>query len=83
MRPDLLSAFEEAETEVKFNGVGGVQLCTRETGYLPDFFRVYTSSDTKANVLSFADVEDLYKITYEPHESFTVHLPDRDIVFPL
>jgi hypothetical protein len=31
--------------------------------------------------LSFADVEDLYKITYQPQESFTVHLPDRDIVF--
>jgi hypothetical protein len=37
MRPDLLSAFKEAKTEVKINGVGGVQLSTRETGYLPDF----------------------------------------------
>jgi hypothetical protein len=81
MRPDLLSAFKEAKTEVKINGVGGVQLSTRETGYLPDFFRVCTSSNTKANILSFAKVEDLYEITYQPQESFTVHLPDRDIVF--
>ncbi len=63
----------------------GLAVCScaleRLVTYLPDFFRVYTSSDTKANVLSFADVEDLYKIMYEPQESFTVHLPDRDIVF--
>jgi len=32
-------------------------------------------------VLSFADIEDLYPITYQPQESFTVHLPERDIVF--
>ena len=81
MRPELLSAFEKADTEVRINGVGGVQLSTDETGYLPDFFRVYSSSHTKANVLSFADVEDMYDITYIPQESFTVHLPERDIIF--
>jgi hypothetical protein len=32
-------------------------------------------------VLSFADVEDMYNITYRPQESFTVHLPERDIIF--
>jgi hypothetical protein len=37
MRPDLLSAFEKADTEVSINGVGGMQLSTDETGYLPDF----------------------------------------------
>jgi hypothetical protein len=31
--------------------------------------------------LSFSDVEDMYEITYQPRKSFTVHLPDRDIVF--
>jgi hypothetical protein len=63
------------------NGIGGVQLRANETGYLQDFFRVYTSPNTKANVLSFVDVEDMYHITYQPQESFTVHLPDRNIVF--
>jgi hypothetical protein len=81
IRPELLSAFEKTENGIKVSGVGGAQLYTEETGYLEDFFRVYTSTETKANVLSFADVEDLYKITYQPQESFTVHLPDRDIVF--
>jgi hypothetical protein len=38
MRPELLSAFEKMDTEVRINGVGGVQLSTDETGYLaPDF----------------------------------------------
>jgi hypothetical protein len=81
IRPDLLLALEEVDKEVRINGVGGVQLSTRETGYLPDFFRVYNSLDTKANILNFADVKDLYKITYQPQHSFTVHLPNRDIVF--
>jgi hypothetical protein len=52
-----------------------------ETGYLQDFFRVYSSTETKANVLSFADVEDMYTVLHKPQESFTAHLPDKDIVF--
>jgi hypothetical protein len=81
MRPDLLLAFEKTENGVRVNGVGGVQLYTDETGYLEDFFRVYSSGETKAIVLSFADVEDMYMITYQPQGSFTVHLPHRDIVY--
>jgi hypothetical protein len=81
MHPSLLSAIEQTEVEIRVNGVGGVQLVTDRTGYLEDFFRVYASTDTRANVLSFADVEDLYDVTYDKGKSFTVHLPDRDIVF--
>ena len=80
MQPDILSAFGMTENVIRVNGVGGVQLYTDETGYIENFFRVYSSAETKANVLSFADVEDLYTITYQPQESFTVHLLDRDIV---
>jgi hypothetical protein len=77
MRPELLRAFERSDSEININGVGGVQLHTSETGYLDDFFRVYTSPDMMANVLSFSDVEGVYPITYQPK----VQLPDRDIVF--
>ena len=35
----------------------------------------------KVNIISFAQVEDPYKITYAPQESFTVHLPQGDMVF--
>jgi hypothetical protein len=61
--------------------VGGVQLRTSNTGYLRDFFRVYSSTHMKANVLSFSDMQVLYVITYEPQLSFTVNLPGKDIVF--
>jgi hypothetical protein len=63
MRPELLSAFQEAESEVRINRVGDVQLkTTKQTGYLPNFFCVYSSSNTKANVLSFSNIEDLYEV---------------------
>jgi hypothetical protein len=81
MKPNLLRMIEPAEKPIKVNGVGGVQLVVNETGYLQDFFRVYATANTKANVLCFADVEDLYEITYEQGTSFTVHLPDREIIF--
>jgi hypothetical protein len=53
---DIMMVFEKVDAEVRINGVGGVQLSTDETGYLPDFFRVYSSPHTKVNVLSFANV---------------------------
>jgi hypothetical protein len=81
MKPDLLRAFGKVKEEIKISGVGGVQLSTNTTGYLEDFFRVFVSSETKANVLSFAEVEDMYEITYVPCTSFVVHLPGRDIEF--
>jgi hypothetical protein len=71
MRPDLLTAYEKTENGIRVNGVGGVQLYTDETGYLQDFFRVYSSMETKANVLSFADVEDMYPVSYQPMETFS------------
>ncbi len=37
--------------------------------------------NTKAKVLSFADIEDLYKITYVQKQAFVVHIHDRDLVF--
>ena len=45
------------------------------------FFPVYASEHTKANVLSFSDVEDLYDITYVRKRAFIVHMADRDLVF--
>jgi uncharacterized protein YktA (UPF0223 family) len=50
-------------------------------GYLDEFFRVYASNETKANVLSFAKVEELYDITYVPREAFIVHLLEQDLEF--
>jgi hypothetical protein len=81
MHPRLLRLVKPIDEEVKINGVGSLQLKIREAGYLKDFFTVYASTETRANVLSFAEVEDLYSITYVPQTSFTIHLPNRDIEF--
>lgn len=64
MRPELSMAFEKTENGIRVNDVGGVQLYTDKTGYLEDFFRVYRSTESKKNILSFADVEDMYTISY-------------------
>jgi hypothetical protein len=42
---------------------------------------VYASSEARANILSFAAIEDMYEVTYSRDEGFTVHMPERDIVF--
>jgi hypothetical protein len=72
---------EPAEEHVRINGVGGHQFTIEEMGYLDDFFHVYASTETHANILSLTEVEDHFPITYVPWESFTVHLQDHDIVF--
>ncbi len=51
-----------------------------EEGVLDGFFPVYASEKTKVNVLSFADVEDLYDIMYICKRAFVVHMSDRDLV---
>jgi hypothetical protein len=35
----------------------------------------------RQNILSFADIEDLYNITYMRKRAFVVHMADRDLVF--
>jgi len=40
---------------------------------------VYASYEAKANVLSFAAVEDMYEVTYNGGEGFTVRMPKKDI----
>jgi hypothetical protein len=62
-------------------GVGGVQMVVDRVGDLEGFFEVYASDEAKANVLSFAAVEDMYEVTYNRGEGFTVHMPEKDIVF--
>ncbi len=74
IHPSLLRQVQQTEREVKINGVGGLTLTVNKIGYLPDFFPVYSSEDTLANVLSFSEVEDKYCVTYIPQACFIVHL---------
>ncbi len=81
IHPMLLTDIQEAERKIRVKGVGGVQLIVGETGKLDGFIRVYMSTKTKANVLSFAAVEDLYDITCLRREAFVIHMPGKDLVF--
>ena len=81
MHPMLLKSVRPAGKRIKVKGVGGVQMVVEHVGDLEGFFEVYASEDTKANVLSFAAVEDMYEVTYSRGEGFTVHMPERDILF--
>jgi hypothetical protein len=81
MHPMLLQDVQKSQRRIRVKGVGGPQLIVDEEGVLDGFFPVYASKKTKANVLSFADVEDLYDITYICKCAFIVHMSDRDLVF--
>ncbi len=69
------------KNSVQVDGVGSVQMEVRQVGYLDEFFDIYASNTMTVNILSFSEVEELYPITYEPRVGFTVHLPDKDILF--
>jgi hypothetical protein len=81
VHPRLLWQVMAADKPVTVNGIGGRQLVVTQTGYLDEFFRVYASEDAKPNVLSLADVEDMFPVTYVPGKAFVVHLPGRDLEF--
>jgi hypothetical protein len=81
MHPRLLRQVIRADQPITVCGVGGKQLEVTHNGYLEDFFRVYASANAKPNVLSLAEVEDMYSVTYIPGQMFTVHLPGKDVEF--
>ncbi len=81
IHPMLLREVQKAQRRIRAKGVGGPQLIVDEEGILDGLFPVYASEHTKANILSFADIEDLYNITYMRKRAFVVHMADRDLVF--
>jgi hypothetical protein len=81
VHPVLLENVRPAEKAIKVKGVGGIQMTVDQIGDLPGFFQVYASAQTKANVLSFTDVEDLYEMSYVQKEAFVVHMSTGDLVF--
>jgi hypothetical protein len=81
IHPALLSDIRPAKRKIRVKGVGGVQMVVYEVGTLEGFFEVYASDSTRANILSFAVVEDLYEISYICGEAFVVHMEGRNLVF--
>jgi hypothetical protein len=62
-------------------GLFGSKTKLTKVGMLEGFFECMGSDDTRVSVLSQADVEDTYDVTYEPGRSYTVHMADRDLEF--
>lgn len=54
---------------------------TKRVGWLDGFFECQACEDYPANILSMADIEDLYPVTYLQGDSITVHMEDRDVTF--
>jgi hypothetical protein len=81
IHPRLLRQIMPADQSITVRGIGGTQLEAKHTGYLQEFFRVYASANAKPNVLSLAEVEDIYAVTYVPGQKFIVHLPGQDVEF--
>ena len=63
MNSRLLKSVRPAGKRIRVKGVGGVQMVVDRVGDLEGFFEVYASDEAKANVLSFAAVEDMYEVT--------------------
>jgi hypothetical protein len=42
---------------------------------------VYASKQANPSVLSFSDIEDLYKVSYVPGEALIAHLPSYSLAF--
>jgi hypothetical protein len=76
MNPRLLISVRPAGKKIRVKGVVGVQMVVEHVDDLEGFFEVYASDEAKANVLSFAAVEDMYKVTYSRGEGFMVHMPE-------
>jgi hypothetical protein len=81
VHPRLLYDIRRAERPFRVAGLSGHALELPCVGKLDQFFECKSSVNAQANILCMADVEDMHEITYKQGESFTVHLPGRDLVF--
>ena len=81
LRPRLLSNLYRLDTPSGITGIGGKELNINRVGFLRDFFECMASENIMANILCFADVEDMYDITHVRGKSITVHMKDRDLIF--
>jgi hypothetical protein len=54
---------------------------TNRVGYLDGFFDCQACDDSPTSIISLADIDDIYQVTYVQGESFTVHMDDHGIFF--
>jgi hypothetical protein len=81
VHPMLLTNVRTVPKKIRVKGIRGPQLIVDKVGDLQGFFKIYASEYTKTNILSFANVEDLYPITYKRGQAFIVYIGDKDVKF--
>jgi len=81
IHPRLLTHIRRATAPTRVTGISDTPVELSLEGSLTGFFRVLSSHDSPANVLCMADVEDLYRVTYNQGVSFVVHMKGKDLVF--
>jgi hypothetical protein len=64
MHLSVLSDVREIDSRIRVKGVGGFQMVVKEKGRFKDSFEVDVSSERKADILSFTEVEDKYPVSY-------------------
>jgi len=79
VNPRLLNFLRQADAVV--TGITGDTIPITERGHLAHFFECLSTDKTGVSVLSFAEVEALYNISYIRRKCFIVHLPERDLIF--
>ena len=78
---DMCSNIRELNNTVNVGGAGGNMLNLYETGDFHGFGSVYIPEHWRVNILCFAEVSDIYDISYDKDIGFTVHMPHQDIIF--
>jgi hypothetical protein len=73
----LVNLRTERRTYKSMNGTA----VTDRIGYLDGFLDCQACDCCHANILSQAQVEDMFPVTYVQGESYTVHIGDRNVVF--
>lgn len=82
VHPWLLSDIRDAKHPMRVDGLETGRSYYDRVGDLEGFFECYAGKEsTRANVLSQTRVEDIYPISYEPGNCYTVYLPDRELKF--
>jgi hypothetical protein len=61
----------------------GGEIRTKFKATVPEFGEVWYNPKAITNIFSFADMENLYKITYDTsaEKAFVVHLPNKQVRF--
>ena len=77
---DLLADVRKVSVITRFTGLGGVIECDA-VGEVKDFGTVSFAPQAVANILSFAEVADKYKIEYVNEVGFIVHGKSQTYVF--